>query len=104
MSIDVRFLQSSKACLPIDVTLLGMVMDVRFEQPQKAPAPIDVTLLGITIDVRFLQSPKASIPIDVTLLGITSDVILPPLQCSFSNFSRSAAKVPSAGGAPSNLI
>ena len=90
MVIDVRFLQSSKVYLPIDlmfdviftvfklihplnvqslieVTPDGIVMDVNDSHPEKAKDPIDVTEDGIVIDVRFLQFSKALFPIDVIL-------------------------------------
>ena len=45
-----------KALIPIDVTLLGMVIDVRTLQFAKALSPMDVTLLGMVIDVSALHS------------------------------------------------
>jgi hypothetical protein len=45
-------LQPENAELPIEVTLLGMVMDVSPLQYQNACAPIEVTLLGMVMDVR----------------------------------------------------
>ena len=78
MVIDVRFLQSSKALLPIDVILDvmftifklmhplnmlaltkvtsgGIVMDVNDSHPENAKDSTDVTEDGMVIDVRFLQ-------------------------------------------------
>ena len=45
--------------MPMDVTLLGMVIEVRLLQPEKASEPMDVTLLGMVIEVRPLQPEKA---------------------------------------------
>ena len=63
-----------KACSPIEVTLLGMVMDVSPLQLLKAPSPMETMLLGMFIDLRLLQSEKAQFPMDITLLGIFIDV------------------------------
>ena len=46
-------LQSEKALLPMDVTLLGIVTDVRLLHLEKAALPMDVTLLGMLTDVRL---------------------------------------------------
>ena len=53
--IEVRPIQPWKGRLPIDVTLLGMVIEVRPEHPSKALSPMDVTLLGMVIEVRQEQ-------------------------------------------------
>ena len=53
--IEVKASQSEKAALPIEVTLLGIVIEVK-EQPQKASSPIEITLLGIVTDVKVLQN------------------------------------------------
>ena len=47
MVTDVRPVQSEKANLPIDVTLLGMVTEVRPLHPWKAYVPIVVIPSGI---------------------------------------------------------
>ena len=47
--------QPSKAYLPINVTLSGMVMEVRLLQPEKADCPTESTLSGIVMEVRLLQ-------------------------------------------------
>jgi hypothetical protein len=64
------------ALLPIDVTLLGIVMLVRSVHPKNAAPPISVTLLGssnITL-VNPVQPLNALLPILVTLLGIVIPV------------------------------
>ena len=52
---DFSPVQPEKACFPIDVTLLGILMEVKLVQPEKALSPIDVTLLGISMEVRPVQ-------------------------------------------------
>ena len=54
---------SSKAELPILVTLLGMVTEVKEEQPSKAENSILVTLLGMVTEVKEEQSSKAKFAI-----------------------------------------
>lgn len=49
----VRFEHPENASLPIDLTLLGIVISMRFEHPENVKTSIDVTLLGIAICVRF---------------------------------------------------
>ncbi len=49
---DVRPEQSSKARVPMLVTLEGMVMEVRPEHQEKAYSPMLVTLLGMVMEVR----------------------------------------------------
>ncbi len=56
---DVKPLQLAKALVPMDVTLLGMVMEVKPLQSAKALVPMDVTPLGILTDVRPMQPVKA---------------------------------------------
>ena len=56
-----------KALLPIDETLLGMVIEVRPLQYSKASKSMDVTLLGIVTEDSPSHSQKADLPIDVTL-------------------------------------
>ena len=48
---------------------MGILMDVN-PHAEKALLPMDVTLLGIVMDVSPLQYSKAFLPILVTLLGI----------------------------------
>ena len=50
--MEVKLEQSSKASLPMNVTLFGMVIEVRLEQPRKAPSPMLVTLLEIVTDFK----------------------------------------------------
>ena len=59
-----------KAFVPIEVTLLGIVILVRLSQSEKAASPMDFTLLGIVTLVKFLQLKKTSSSIVVTLSGI----------------------------------
>jgi hypothetical protein len=63
-------------CLPMLVTLSGIVMLVRRVQPLKAFSPISVTLSGIVILVRPLQLEKAPTPMLVTPSGIVMLVSL----------------------------
>ena len=60
--------------LPMEVTLLGIVIDVKDQQPAKASSPMDVMLFGIVIDVKDQQPAKALSPMDVMLFGIVIDV------------------------------
>ena len=62
----VRLVQPSKALVPMEVTLSGMVMLVRLVQPQKAPS-MEVTLSGMVMLSRLVQSEKAYSPIPVTI-------------------------------------
>ena len=48
--------QLLNACIPIEITLLGMVMLVRSEQFWNALLPIEVTLLGMVMLLRLVQS------------------------------------------------
>ena len=66
--MEVRLEQSSKAELPMDVTLLGMIIEVRSEQPSKAPFPMDVTLLGI----RVFEHPTISSLSAVLMMALQS--------------------------------
>lgn len=65
-----RLLQPLKAELPIDVTLLGMVMEVRPLQPEKAELPMVVTLLGIVTEV----APNLHLTIVLPFINNPSDV------------------------------
>lgn len=47
--IPVKPVQLRKAELPIEVTLLGMVMDESLKQRSNASSPIEVTVLGIIV-------------------------------------------------------
>ena len=58
----------TKAPLPIDVTLLGIVTELSPVQPEKAQEPIDSTPFGIIMEESSLHPSKALLPIDVTLL------------------------------------
>ena len=58
-SMLVKLLQPEKVHLPIDVTLLGIVILVKLLQPEKAQVPIDVTLFGMVTLVKLLQPEKA---------------------------------------------
>ena len=54
-TIEVKPLQALKALLPMDVTLLGMVMEVKPQQFAKAKSPIFTTLLGMVTEVKLQQ-------------------------------------------------
>jgi hypothetical protein len=56
------------------VMLVGKVISVKPERPN-APLPIEVTLLGIVILVKPVQSPNAQSPIVVIVLGMLIPVI-----------------------------
>ena len=67
--IDVRALQPKNESVYIFVTLAGMTNDVRFSQLTKACAPMVLMLLGMVIDVIGLLA-KAAFPMEVTVEGI----------------------------------
>ena len=48
-------LEYENACIPMDVTELGMVMEVKAWQLQKANLPIVVTELPMVTEVKLLQ-------------------------------------------------
>ena len=58
------------AALPIEVTLLGIVILLRDVQALNAPLLIEVTLSGIVILARRPQAKNATPPIEVTPLPI----------------------------------
>ena len=64
------FLQPSKACCLIKVTLLGIVKEVKPVQSLKAFVPIAVVSLESFTEVRLTQPSKALCAIFVTFLGI----------------------------------
>ena len=64
--MEFRPVQSENADLPIQVTLLGMVMEFRPVQPMNAEFPIPVTLLGITV---FLH-PVISVLYSVSMIAL----------------------------------
>ena len=53
---EVRPEQPEKACVPMEVTELGMVTAVSPEQPSKAYSPMEVTELGMVTEVSPEQS------------------------------------------------
>ncbi len=55
----VRPLQYGKIPLPMEVTLLGIMIEVRPLQPPKAEEPMDFTLLPKVAEVKPLQPEKA---------------------------------------------
>ena len=63
-----NILQFAKTRSPKLVTLFGMVIEVN-AVPPTAYIPIDVTLLGILIDAKEVQSPNELSPIDVMVSG-----------------------------------
>lgn len=65
--ILVKFVHSSKASVPIVVTLEGISIEVIFVL-LKAYSPIVVTLKGIVIFVKLVQSLKAFFSIYIILL------------------------------------
>ena len=75
-----RFLQLSKAEVPMLVTLEEIVTSTSFEQPENKYYPIFVTLSGITIVAIPLQPYIARSPICLIVLGssmLTSEAQLP---------------------------
>ena len=74
MVTDFRLLQSVKAFLPMDSTLLGIVTDVRPVHSLNAPSPMEVTPLPILMDFMPLQPPNALMPIDFTLSGMVMEL------------------------------
>ena len=71
---EFRPLQPAKAELPMEVTLLGIVIELRLVQPWKELAPKFFTLLPMITDAKLVQSIKALSSIEVTLFGITTEV------------------------------
>jgi hypothetical protein len=64
--------------LPIQVTLLGIVIEDKAVQPENASAPIEVKLLGdsnVTL-VKLVQLANAIMPISVTVFGMMIEVKL----------------------------
>ena len=60
MVTDVKPLQSSKAYLPMDVTLSGMFTDVKLVHEEKAPSSMPTTEYSIPseiIDCGIMTSP-----------------------------------------------
>ena len=82
-SIVVRLEQPLKTPLPMDVTLLGMVMDSRLEQPLKAEDPMDVTLSGIAIDLKHAPPEKRLSLIFLKPFGITRSLIRTSFRYKF---------------------
>ena len=76
----VKFVHPVNAQLPIDITLLGMMMDVKPVQSRNAEPPICVTLFGMVMEVKLVQPANAMLPICVTLFGMVTDV--KPVQLS----------------------
>ena len=70
---------SAKASARIELTLLPIVILVKFLQPSKAYLPMVATLLGIINEEIPTQLWNAELPIDVTLSGIFNEVILKQL-------------------------
>jgi len=58
--------QYSKACPPMDVTVLGMVTEVSPEQYSKACPPMDVTVLGMIV----LLQPTINLFVDVSIIAL----------------------------------
>ena len=52
MFTDLNEVQSSKALVPILVTLFGILIEVNAAQPSKILFPILITLFGIFIEVN----------------------------------------------------
>ena len=63
---EVRPEQPEKACVPMEVTELGMVTAVSPEQPSKAYSPMEVTELGMVV---FLQ-PTIKLFVDVSIIAL----------------------------------
>lgn len=61
---------SKKACSPIEVTLLGIVIAVRLVMPLNAAKPIVVSEFGRETEERDVAPSNALAPIAVTPLGI----------------------------------
>lgn len=71
--------QYLKACTPMLVTLLGIVMLFSEVQPLKARSPIDVTLLGIVMLVSEVQLLKVPFPMLITVYPSSLDGIFKSL-------------------------
>jgi hypothetical protein len=95
-----RPVQSTNACIPMAVTLAGIVILVRPAQPSNARSPIWVTLLGIVTMARLLHPSKARSPRLVTLAGIMMVVSLvqplkapSPVMVKFTRFAWNSRKL-----------
>ena len=64
MNIDVRFLQSRNAELPIDVRFGAILTVFKLIHPSNVKLLTDVTADGIVIDVNDLHPLNALVPID----------------------------------------
>ena len=72
MVMEVKPLQPTKADIPIEVTLLGIMTEVKLVQEWKASLPIDVTPFPMMTEVRPVHFSNVLYLISITLLGITS--------------------------------
>lgn len=79
MDTLVRLLQLLNVCLPILVTLFGMIILVKLLHPRNAESSMVVTLFGIVILVILVQSRNASVPILVTGRPKVEGIIKLPL-------------------------
>jgi hypothetical protein len=80
--------------MPIEVTLLGIVIEVKGVSP-KARSPIYVTLFGIVIEAKEVPE-NDKFPIEVTVSGIVMDVTFECTCPSLPNARSPIAVAPTA--------
>ena len=71
---DVKVVQNTNTCVPILVTVLGIIIEVKLEQPVKVLSDRVVIPLPIVTEVRAVQYWNTLVPRLVTLLGIIIEV------------------------------